>query len=113
MTNFILLIIALLLIVPIGTVGFIYALFKKDRSHYFWLCAKSIDMTGGVICAPLFNDLLIKPNGHRFGNPKQTVSYVLGKNKETSTLYLLGRILSDVLGWIDLNHVEKAANRTQ
>ena len=94
---------------PIGTIGFIYALFKKGLSDYFWICALSIDQTGNAICMHLFNDLLIKANGHRFGNPDETVSYVLGMNKKTDTLYLLGRMLADVLGWIDKNHVEKAA----
>lgn len=113
MKNFSLLLIALLLIVPIGAVGFIYALFKRRLGYYFWLLALSIDQLGNAVCMHLFNDLLIKPDGHRFGNPNETVSHVLGKNKETDTLYLLGRILSDVLGWIDQNHVEKAANRPQ
>jgi hypothetical protein len=35
MINLVLLIIALVVIIPIGLVGFIYALFKKDRSYYF------------------------------------------------------------------------------
>lgn len=113
MTNLFLLIIALLLIVPIGAIGFIYALFKRRLGYYFWLLALSIDQVGNVVCMHLFNDLLIKPNGHRFGNPNETVSHVLGINKEKKTLYLIGRILSDILGLIDKNHVEKAANKTQ
>jgi len=113
MINLILLIIALVLTIPIGLIGFVYALFKRGLSHYFWVCALSIDQTGNAICMHLFNDLLIKPKGHRFGNPDETVSYVLGMNKKTDTLYLLGRMLSDILGWIDKNHVEKAAAKEQ
>lgn len=71
------------------------------------------DQTGGVIGMYLFNDALIHPKGHRFGNPDETVSYVLGKNKLQKTIYPFGLFWTKVLHWIDENHVEKAVESKQ
>lgn len=106
-----LLIIALLLsfiIIPIALVYALIKLFLKGTKKYFFSIAVSIDQTGGVVCQHLFNDLMVKPNGHRFGNEDETISSVLGKNKATGTLYGIGKALSWLLNAIDKNHVENS-----
>lgn len=113
MINLILLIISILLGLILIPISFVYTLLrniwsKTDLSYYFWQCALSIDQTGNTLCQYLFNDLMIKPNGHRMGNEDETVSYVLGKNKEMKTLYSLGYVIAWILNKIDKNHVEKA-----
>lgn len=96
---------------------FMYSLIRaikhKGLSYYFWQCALSIDQTGNTVCQFLFNDFMIKPNGHRCGNPDETVSYVLGMNKAKGTLYSLGRAIAWILNKIDKNHVEKATKNEQ
>jgi hypothetical protein len=47
-------------------------------------------------------------DGHRFGDPNETVSHVLGKNKAQNKLYPIGKGLAWLLNKIDENHVEKA-----
>ncbi len=117
MINLILLIIASLmafLLMPISLVyGLIRSIFHKGLSYYFWQCALSIDQTGNTVCQFLFNDFMIKPNGHRCGNPDETVSYVLGMNKAKGTLYPLGSVVAWILNKIDPNHVEKAVKNEQ
>jgi hypothetical protein len=111
MRGFVLLIVALLLSAVILPVGFsfqiITALFKGiDR--YLFRMAKSIDQFGNVVCEHLFNATLIKKNGYKFGNEDVTISHVLGKNEQTGTLSLLGRLLSRLLNRIDKDHNQKA-----
>jgi len=43
-----------------------------------------------------------------FGDPDQTISYVLGKNKQLGTLNLHGKFWCFLLNLIDKGHVEKA-----
>jgi len=116
MINLLLLIVAILLIVPLGAIGFIYSVVSRmlrAASYYFWQVAVAIDELGNTICQDLFNDLMIKKGGHRFGNSNETVSYVLGVNKKNGKLYWIGAALSYILHLIDKYHVEKAADREQ
>jgi len=74
------------------------------------LVATGIDMIGNVICAPLFNAILIKKGSkHRFGKITETVSKVLGLNKETNTLTKTGLFFANFLNAIHRDHVELAA----
>ncbi len=122
MTNFILLMITFLLVLLFGSISFIYSIIKrafKGVSFYFYKIAFSLDQTSNTICQDLFNDLLIFSYGHRFGNPDETLSHVLGVNKEQNTLYPLGRLIAALVNIIaavffkDFNHVEKAAKKPQ
>ena len=70
--------------------------------------AVAIDSAGNVLLVELFNDSLISEEGHKFGDRKETISYVLGKNKKTNTLKRLGRLLCGLLNKIEKNHCEKA-----
>ena len=75
---------------------------------YFKIIAVSIDQIGNVVMQELFNDVLIAKEGYKFGNEDETISSVLGKNKEKLTLRYLGHILSSLLNKLDQNHVENS-----
>lgn len=70
--------------------------------------AVGIDQLGNVVCADLFNLILINKDGYKFGNPDETISSVLGKNYVKKTLSLLGRILDTILNFLDKNHSVKS-----
>jgi hypothetical protein len=54
----------------------------------------------------LLNDLLLikRPATYYFGNKKETISSVIGKNSLTNTLSPLGKALNAFLNWIDKDH---------
>lgn len=110
----ILLIISIVLFIIVGTIGFFYSLIVamlRGLKDYFLTVAISFDQTGNAVCRHLFNDILRRPGGHKFGNPDETVSQVLGVNTyhyPESKLFRLGRGLVWILNKIDKNHIEKA-----
>lgn len=109
MVNFILLVIASALLLLLGPICFfIKAFFGHNKSDYFLDIAYSLDQLGNVICADLLTLTMIKDGGDRFGNPDETISSVLGKNKRGKTLTWCGWILSAILDAIDPNHVIKS-----
>lgn len=113
--------ISIILISILGPLGVIYTILRalikltlkellNVLSRFFWFVAYSLDQLGNVLCQYLFNDVLILPEGYKFGNPDETISGVLGKNKAEGTLRRPGKLLADLLNRIDPEHVEKAAN---
>ena len=112
MLNYILLITASILKIILTPLlysyGVIKAYKKKELDKYNLELAISKDHYGNVLSNYLFNDILIKPEGYKFGNINETISSVLGKNKESNTLKVLGKFISKVLDLIDKNHVEKS-----
>lgn len=66
--------------------------------------ALSIDMAGNVLASRPLNHLLIYEDGYKFGNKKETISSVLGKNKRDNTLTYSGYVLVYILDTIDTNH---------
>lgn len=121
--KFFLLILTTILCSIFYAISFIYMLLRsfvhKGLKAYFYKIAFSLDQTGNVICAPLFNDLLIKPNGHRMGNQDETISHVLGKNIETDTLYPFGKGIANTIDKAaylfakEVNHCLNAAKNSQ
>jgi 8-oxo-dGTP diphosphatase len=111
MRGFILLILALCLSVVVLPVAFAFqivtALFKAVDKYLFKI-AKSIDQLGNVVCEHLFNTILIKKNGYKFGNEDVTISHVLGMNEKTNTLSFAGKGLAWLLNTIDKDHNQKA-----
>lgn len=92
-------------------------------SNYFFNLALSIDQFGNVLCAPLFNLVLIKHKriwqfeslllvSYEFGNPDETISSVLGRNKLKNNLTYIGKTLAKILNLIEKDHVEKAIELT-
>ena len=111
--SFLLFCIAIVLLICTTPIGFLYALLRqlffgklKTLSIYFLELAISIDNTGNVMMQYLLNDLLLikRPTTYYFGNKKETISSVIGKNSLTNTLSPLGKALNAFLNWIDKDH---------
>lgn len=101
-------IIAGILLVPSLLIGGTYGLLTVNQNDYLRSLAVAIDRMGNVILAPLFNKILITKEGYKFGNGKETMSSVIGKNEKTLTLKELGIWLSLLLDWMDENHCENS-----
>ena len=111
--SFLLFCIAIVLFIFTTPIGFFYALLRqsffgklKSLSVYFLEVAISIDNTGNVLMQHLLNDLLLiqQKDTYYFGNKKETISSVIGKNSLTNTLSPLGKALNAFLNWIDKDH---------
>ena len=116
MIGVILFIIATILFWILSPLFIIYALFKASNlSVYFRNVALSIDQLGNTMGAPMMNNLLMKKNCTyaKFGNPDQTISYVLGINYKLNSLNKLGLLIVKILDKIDNQHVEKAVKYEQ
>lgn len=74
--------------------------------NYSFNACVGIDKLGNSIAAPLFNLLLISKSGHKFGCVDETISSVIGKNKESNTLLFLGKFLYKFLDTIQKQHCE-------
>lgn len=110
-SGFILFVIAFILIIILTPIGMIFTtikcIFEYDLTsinRYYKDIAISLDQLGNVVMAGLMNIVLIKGEEHLFGNPDETISSVIGKNKVDNTLTLSGKILDWILNKIDTNH---------
>ena len=111
--SFLLFCIAFVLLITTAPIGFFYALVRqiifekvKTLSIFFTEVALVLDEAGNVVMQHLLNDtLLIKnKNTYYFGNKKETISSVIGKNSLTGTLAPLGKALNTFLNFIDKGH---------
>jgi len=94
-----------IIIIPIGIIYEIFTLIRfSNVSDYFLNIAISIDQLGNVACQGLFNDVLIKKEGFKFGNPDETISSVLGRNYQKNTLTYLGNGIRWILDKIQKGH---------
>ena len=99
------------LLIPAILWGIVASFWKRkfkngtnEIAKWFYAWALSIDQLGNVVCKELFNDALITPSGIEFGNPDETISSVLGKNKLNNSLTWLGKSLDWILNKLDPNH---------
>ena len=100
--------------IVLSSYGIVRSLFKCNFNTWTKSLAIAEDQYGNVLGQYIFNDLLItKDSKHLFGNPDETISSVLGKNKKAGTLTRLGRGVSAVLNFFEKNHVEKAIDPTE
>jgi len=98
---------------PIAFVfGCVISLCKQEFGHYNQQLAISKDRQGNVLCQYLFNMLLRKRKGYKFGNGKETISSVIGKNKKANTLTMIGKMLDAVLDKFEKNHSINAIDET-
>ena len=104
MRGLILVISALLLSAIILPVGFVVGIIAA-LDNYLFRIAKSIDQLGNVVCAELFDWMLVKKGKH-FGDEDETISSVLGRNIDNLTI--AGRCLVWLLNTIEKDHVQKA-----
>jgi hypothetical protein len=105
--------IALILLVTTAPIGFIYTLIRqllfnkiKSISLYFTEVALVFDEAGNVVMQHLLNDILLHKtkDTYYFGNKKETISSVIGKNYLTQTLSPMGLALNSFLNFIDKGH---------
>lgn len=105
--------IAIVLLVTTAPFGFVYTLVRqivllKIRwlTIYFVEVAIALDAAGNVMMQHLLNDMLLikKEPTYYFGNKKETISSVLGKNELTNTLSIMGKVLNAFLNLIDNGH---------
>jgi len=83
---------------------------KRELKVWFFRSAREIDVFANVVGSDLFNAIFIVDKGYKFGNPKETISSVLGKNQRDKTLSLAGGLLRWILDLIDDNHCIKSIN---
>ena len=111
--SILLFLIALILLTTTAPIGFIYTIIRqlivnkvKTLSLYFTEIALVLDEAGNVIMQHILNDFLLikKRNTYYFGNKKETISSVIGKNYMTETLSPLGLSLNSFLNFIDKGH---------
>ena len=111
--SFLLFLIALLLLVITAPFGFVYAIIRqmlikkaKSLTMFFIEMALVLDEAGNVVMQHLLNDLLLIKNEstYYFGNKKETISSVIGKNYLTGNLTTLGKALNAFLNFIDKGH---------
>tara|TARA_Y100001980_G_C14366904_1_gene173050 strand:+ start:311 stop:700 length:390 start_codon:yes stop_codon:yes gene_type:complete len=83
---------------------------KKMLAVWFYRTAREIDLFANVVGAEFWNSVFITNGGYKFGNPKETISSVLGKNQRDKTLTLLGDALRWILDRIDEDHCLNSIN---
>lgn len=117
MKEILLLVVAVVLLYLLLPIVCIYMLFKylgggNGRMVKTWACktARSIDVFANVEAQELFNDVLIKNGGYKFGNKLETISSVLGKNQRDGTLTRVGKGLRILLDKIEEDHCLKSIN---
>lgn len=90
-------------------VGLITCTFVGGFNRWQFDLALTKDAWGNVLIKHTANLLLIKKNSkYKFGQPFDTISYVLGINKKENTLTKIGSLVAWILNIIDENHVENA-----
>lgn len=91
--------------------GIIYGLFTNPQKikAKFYEMAQSNDRFVNGTCAELFNKVLLTEDSiHKFGDSRETVSSVLGRNKQAGTLSKHGLWWDKKLNKIDPDHTTKA-----
>ena len=83
---------------------------KKMLAVWFYRTSREIDIFANVIGAEFWNSVFIIDGGYKFGNPKETISSVLGKNQRKKTLTLMGDFIRWVLDRIEEDHCLNSIN---
>ena len=106
--SILLLIVAILLFIPVAGLGFLLEmLLPSNKADYLYKIALSIDQTGNAVAGTFLSLLLLNRNcwdAILFGNPDETVSWVLGKNKRIWCLNPIGKLLDKLLETLDPWH---------
>ena len=104
-SNVVLLIVTILLSAVLFPIGFFWTLIASKRIYlYLYVIAYSIDQMGNVVCAYMFNRLIVR--AEVFGNPDETISSVMYQNKHRLTM--AGKALYWLIEKIDTGHFLEA-----
>lgn len=115
MTGYILFLIARTFAVVSSPLGVGYSTIRRlhkgePLGKYYFNNAYVLDVYINSTWGDFLNDVFGKNNkGYKYGNPNESLSRVLGKNKELGTLTKGEAWVAKQLNRIDPNHVEKAA----
>lgn len=102
-------IVAYLLFFPLVIANFIVCMVKGfNVTDYFHSTALSMDIYANREFRTTWNTILRKKGGYPFGDPRETISSALGKNKVRNTLSLTGKLLCFILDTIDKDHCIKS-----
>jgi len=95
----------------IGKVAWLYSSIRAIHygGYKEWLewnkeLAIANDRYGHVLLKYPLNEFTIKEDGYKFGNPKETISSAIGKNLEKDKLSNFGKIINNILNFLDKNH---------
>lgn len=116
MVNLILIIIAKLLFTILSPISFIYTVFIKEPFNWqrlfgYWRSnAVSWDRYGNYQYRSLWNATLRTKEGYEFGDFRETISSVLGKNERDGTLSKAGKFLTKILNRLDKEHCKNSIN---
>ncbi|HAH35875.1 MAG TPA: hypothetical protein DCL81_04890 [Algoriphagus sp.] len=103
---------SIILAIPLTLINLSIVLVKspslKSLDGYFYQTAVDIDRFGNRNLRTLLNATLIKSDAFPFGDPRETISSVLGKNQQSGNLTLTGKALVWILDTLDENHCEKS-----
>lgn len=114
MKGFFLFLVAIILYIPLTFLNIIAVMFKYgigSLAGYFYQTAIDIDRFGNRNLRTLLNTTLIKSNGYQFGDYRETISSVMGKNKVQGTLSLTGLIICRIIHIFDHNHCIKSIHQ--
>ncbi len=104
--------ISILLFIPLTVINLLLVMVKyrswKAFDGYFYQTALDIDRFGNRNFRTLFNQTLIEEYGYPFGDPRETISSVLGKNQRINSLSNTGKALVWILDLLDKNHSQKS-----
>lgn len=104
---------AVILFLPLTTLNLLVVCIKykfkwQVVKNYFFETAIDIDRFGNKNLRTLLNLTLITKQGYKFGDPRETISSALGKNKLKNTLTKTGKVLCTILDFLDKNHCIKS-----
>jgi hypothetical protein len=99
--NFILFVIALVLIFFLTIINYFVVKVKKG---YFLSTATNLDIFANREFRATWNKYLRTEGGYLFGREGETISSALGKNKRDGTLTKTGIVLCNILDFLDENH---------
>jgi len=103
--GFIVYTISIIVIVLITPLGFLYTALKNiftlkfltwlsQIQDYFFVLVIALDQYANVLMRDLFNDIMRKNGkGYSFGDPDDTVGFVVRKNGKKENLTFLGKFL--------------------
>lgn len=82
-------------------------------NRYFYNVAFGEDLLGNATGAFVFQVLFSKEGGYKFGNPRETISFVIAANYFGETLTKAGHFLRWILDTVDKDHTRKAWNNNR
>lgn len=108
LSGFILFIIAQVTTPLFNIIGMFYASLYfaslKEANGYYKQMALSKDQHSNVVMQYLFNHIMIKKDGYKFGNEDESISSVFGKNQLKGTLTVFGMFWNNFLSKIEKDH---------